>query len=217
MKNIFKCKCSRIKTIPLAFIRYRHAHAHAHTDTHTWRTQNTKLSRRGWGTMCRVLPALVFFGYCCHLVAISCIIVLWLRINCVPLLGTDSRKFWFQPEHEPVRNKEDSRRRHVGCGSVSGQRDTHEDRHWTGSRIQVELEFTPNHLGFVASFLHLMRKKIPQNPFPLFSRYYIAVLTLISFSLILQIVAGVLIIIIGEPITLQLLQTPVILVPNHPY
>lgn len=32
-------------------------------------------------------------------------------------------------------------------------------------------------------------------------RYYIAVLTLISFSLALQIVAGVLIIIIGEHIT----------------
>lgn len=137
------------------------------TRTHTWRTQNAKLSRRGWETMGRVLPALVFFGCCCHLVAISSIIVLWLSINCVPLLWTDSRKFWFQPEHEPVRNKEDSRRRHVGCGSVSGQRDTHEDRDWTGSRIQVELEFTPNHLGFVASFLHLVRKKIPQNPFPL--------------------------------------------------
>ncbi len=39
--------------------------------------------------------------------------------------------------------------------------------------------------------------------FSLLLRYYIAVLTLISFSLALQIVAGVLIIIIGEPITLQ--------------
>lgn len=37
----------------------------------------------------------------------------------------------------------------------------------------------------------------------LFVRYYAAVLTLISFSLALQIVAGVLIIIIGEPIALQ--------------
>lgn len=43
------------------------------------------------------------------------------------------------------------------------------------------------------------------NSFLLLFRYYIAVLTLISFSLILQIVAGVLIIIIGEAITLQLL------------
>ena len=34
-------------------------------------------------------------------------------------------------------------------------------------------------------------------------RYYIAVLTLISFSLALQIVAGVLFIIMGEPIAFQ--------------
>lgn len=42
----------------------------------------------------------------------------------------------------------------------------------------------------------------------LLSRYYIAVLTLISISLALQIVAGVLIIVIGEPITLWLSWPP---------
>lgn len=46
------------------------------------------------------------------------------------------------------------------------------------------------------------------------SRYYIAVLTLISFSLVLQIVAGVLIIIIGEPITLWLIWPPLSI--HHP-
>lgn len=58
---------------------------------------------------------------------------------------------------------------------------------------------------------HLYKKLF----FLLFSRYYIAVLTLISFSLILQIVAGVLIIIIGEPIMFQHLQTPITMVPNQ--
>lgn len=86
--------------------------------------------------------ALVFFGYCCHLVAIYRTVVLWPRVDYALLLWTGSRKFWFWPEHEPVRHKEDSCWRHVGCGSVSGQCDAHEDRYWTGSRIQVELEFT---------------------------------------------------------------------------
>lgn len=169
-------------------------HAHTHADKkHNLIVDNVRM----------------FSGDCCPLVAVYRAIVLWRRINNVPLLWTGSRKLWFWPEHESVRNKEDSCWRHVGRGSVSGQCDAHEDGDRTGSWIQVELSFL-----YITFTFH--EEKIPQTSLLLLFRYYIAVLTLISFSLILQIVAGVLIIIIGEQIPWQFLRIQAIVVPNRP-